>query len=55
MDAISDASNSMAESIEQISAVVPTNSAAAEEISASSEELFDQSEILERLTSKFNL
>ena len=41
--------------IEQISAVVQTNSATAEESAAASEELFGQAEVLKSLVRQFRL
>jgi len=62
IDEISSASNNQAQSLtqtllglENISAVVHTNSATAEESSAASEELSSQSVILHELTSRFNI
>lgn len=59
---ISEASNSQAisiaqvtQGIDQISSVVQTNSATAEESAAASEELSGQSQVLKRLISKFKL
>ncbi len=62
VDEISEASNKQAESImhvtlgiEQISAVVQTNSATSEESAAASEELSDQSYLLKEAVEKFKL